>query len=84
MSTENESEIFGRLGRIERITERIDERTKSWADGHADHEHRIRDLERDNDKRKGFLAAAASIGGTIGAGITWLVNLLSSASFPNH
>ena len=54
---ENATEIFERLSRIEQGVARIDERTERHDRDHSDHEVRIRALERDNDKRKGVMAA---------------------------
>lgn len=70
---DNDAEIFNRLGRIEQGVARIDERTGQMAKNHEDHEKRIRDLERESDKRKGMLAAVSSLGGIIGAGVMWII-----------
>ena len=70
------SEIFERLSRIEQTLARIDERTARQESEHADHEARIRALERDSDKHKGALAVVGSIGGAIGGGIVWFVKHL--------
>lgn len=72
----NDAEIFNRLGRIEQGVARIDERTGSMAETHKDHEQRIRDLERESDKRKGVLAAVSSLGGIIGAGVMWILKAI--------
>ena len=54
---ENATEISERLSRIEQGVARIDERTERHDRDHSYHEVRIRALERDNDKRKGVMAA---------------------------
>ena len=72
----NDAEIFSRLREIGECVARIDERTEIFADKHRDHEKRIRDLERESDKRKGVLAVVSSLGGIVGAGIMWLVKLI--------
>ena len=69
---ESNTEIFERLGRSEQTLARIDERTKSHDSAHGDHEQRIRALERDNDKRKGVLAALSLFSSIIGGAIVWL------------
>jgi hypothetical protein len=71
--SENDAEIFKRLGKIEQTCARIDERTERQDMVHADHEKRIRDLELEGAKRKGVLAAVSSLGGLIGAGVMWLI-----------
>lgn len=73
---QNDSEIFSRLREIGEGVARIDERTsrmdKDAREKHADHERRIRDLERVRDKQVGFFAAASSLGGFVGAALMWL------------
>lgn len=66
------TEIHERLGKIEQLLARIDERTKA----HGDHEERIRALERDNDKRKGIYATIGFFGSIIGAVLMWLFKFL--------
>lgn len=67
-----EKEIFERLSRIEQISARIDERTARHEQSHRDHESRIRELERDNDKRKGALAIVGTLGGTLGGALVYI------------
>lgn len=67
---ENDGEIFTRLGRIEQMCARIDERTKCL----DDHEKRIRALEDKDSRRGGVLAALTTVGSAIGAAITWIVH----------
>lgn len=71
-----ESEIFDRLSRIEQTLARIDERTATMTANHADHETRIRALERDNDKRKGVVAAIVVGVSAAFQGIAWLLKHL--------
>jgi hypothetical protein len=71
---DNDREIFDRLGKIEQIVARIDERTKGDSDKHADHERRIRSLEDKEARRGGVLAALTAVGSTIGAALTWLIH----------
>lgn len=66
------SEIFERLGRIEQTTARIDERTARHDKEHNDHEQRIRELERDADKRKGVMAALSFFSSIVGGILVWL------------
>lgn len=66
------TEIFERLSRIEQTLARIDERTSRHDCGHTDHENRIRQLERDNDKRKGIVAALSFFSSIVGAILVWL------------
>ena len=77
---ENDGEIFSRLREIGEGVARIDERTAridgDMREHHADHETRIRALERESDKRKGALAAVGSLGGAVGAAIMWLVKVV--------
>ena len=70
------AEIFERLSKIEQILARIDERTKQHDSAHGDHENRIRALERDNDKRKGILAAVSFFASVVGAVLMWLFKTL--------
>lgn len=70
------AEIFERLSRIEQIVARIDERTKAHDSAHSDHEKRIRDLERENDKRKGMIAALSFFSSVVGAALAWLFKVL--------
>ena len=70
------AEIFERLSRIEQIVARIDERTKTHDSAHSDHEQRIRALERDNDKRKGMIAALSFFSSVVGAALAWLFKFL--------
>ena len=65
-------EIYEYLGKIAQTLARIDERTKNMADKHSDHEKRIRDLERDNDKRKGMMAALSLFSSVVGGVLVWL------------
>ena len=66
------AEIFERLSRIEQIVARIDERTKAHDSAHNDHEARIRALERDNDKRKGVMAALSLFSSVVGGALVWV------------
>ena len=66
------SEIFDRLSRIEQTLARIDERTARHENDHNDHEQRIRQLERDNDKRKGIMAALSFFSSVVGGVLVWL------------
>lgn len=69
---ENATEIFERLSRIEQGVARIDERTERHDRDHGDHEVRIRALERDNDKRKGVVAALSLFSSIVGGALVWL------------
>lgn len=64
--------ISQRLGKIEQTLARIDERTKS----HGDHEERIRELERAEDKRKGVMAALSLFSSVVGGALVWLFKVL--------
>ena len=66
------AEIFERLGKIEQTMARIDERTARHDGDHSDHESRIRALERDNDKRKGVMAALSLFSSVVGGVLVWL------------
>ena len=70
------AEIYERLRSIEQTVARIDERTKRHAQDHIDHEERIRALERDNDKRKGVMAALALFSSVVGSALVYLFKLL--------
>lgn len=74
---ENDGEIFGRLREIGEGIARIDERTSrmdaDMREHHADHEARLRVLERDNDKRKGIVAALAIGISAVFHAIVWIV-----------
>ena len=70
---DNDREIFDRLGKIEQIVARIDERTRLFDNSHADHERRIRTLEDKENRRGGILAALTTIGSAVGAAIMWIV-----------
>jgi len=70
------AEIFERLSRIEQIVARIDERTNAHDTAHNDHEARIRALERDNDKRKGIMAAVSFFASAVGAALMWIFKTL--------
>lgn len=65
------AEIFKRLSSIEQIVARIDERTKDYDSAQSDHERRIRNLEHDNDKRKGVIAALSFFSSIVGAALAW-------------
>lgn len=67
--TDNDREISDRLGKIEQLLARIDERTK----GLDDHERRIRLLEDKESRRGGVLAALTTIGSAVGAALMWLI-----------
>lgn len=69
----NDNEIFSRLLSIDKTVSRIDERTEQMQKTAGDHEQRIRNLERESDKRKGLIAAVSSFGGIVGAGVMWLI-----------
>lgn len=75
MAGEN-TEIFNRLGRIEQTLARIDERTSRHDTAHVDHETRIRQLEDENAKRKGFVAALVFVSSMLGAAASWVVSHL--------
>ena len=66
------AEIYERLGKIERTLARIDERTARHDSDHSDHESRIRALERDNDKRKGVIAALSLFSSVVGGLLVWI------------
>ena len=70
------AEIFERLGKIEQTCARIDERTERHDKAHDDHERRIRDLERESDKRKGVMAALSLFSSVVGGGLVWLFKYL--------
>lgn len=72
MGENSTSEIFERLSRIEQACARIDERTERHDRDHSDHEGRIRALERDNDKRKGVMAALSLFSSIVGGALVWL------------
>lgn len=74
---DNEREIFERLGKIEQIVARIDERTKGDGDRHADLEKRVRSLEDKAARRGGIIAALTTIGSACGATLTWLIHHLA-------
>ncbi len=67
-----EADIYERLRNIEATLARIDERTARHDTDHSDHEKRIRDLERDNDKRKGVMAALSLFSSVVGGVLVWL------------
>ena len=80
---DSENEIFGRLGRIERLTERIDERTANMATDHAevkeqvkDHEKRLQSVEKENARRSGFLAAIITGASIVVNGVIWILKQL--------
>ena len=64
-------ETYNRLRSIETMLARIDERTKTY----SDYEERLRALERENDKRKGILAALSLFSSIVGGGLVWLFKL---------
>lgn len=66
------AEIYERLGKIEQTLARIYERTARHDSDHSDHESRIRALERDNDKRKGVMAALSLFSSVVGGVLVWL------------
>lgn len=74
------SEVFERLSRIEQTLARIDERTARHDTAHDDHEKRIRDLERDNDKRKGVMAALSLFSSIVGGVLVYLFKLFFGGS----
>lgn len=71
-----DAEIYERLGKIEQTLARIDERTARHDSGHSDHESRIRALERDNDKRKGVMAALSLFSSVVGGALVWMFKTL--------
>lgn len=77
MPGNNDAEVFSRLRVIGEAVARIDERTermdKDARDHHQDHETRIRALERDNDKRKGVMAAIVVGVSVAFQGLAWLI-----------
>jgi hypothetical protein len=74
---QNDGEIFTRLREIGEGVVRIDERTQrmdaDMREHHADHEVRIRTLERDNDKRKGVMAAIVIGVSAVFQGLVWCI-----------
>ena len=62
------AEIYERLRSIEQTVARIDERTKAP----YDHEERLRNLEQDNAKRKGIVAALSLFSSVVGGVLVWL------------
>ena len=76
MGESNIAEIFERLSKIEQTLARIDERTAKHDSAHNDHEARIRALERDADKSKGFVAAIATVASAVGAGLMWILKAM--------
>lgn len=77
MPGNNNAEVSSRLRVIGEAVARIDERTermdKDARDHHQDHETRIRALERDNDKRKGVMAAIVVGVSVAFQGLAWLI-----------
>ncbi len=71
-----DAEIYERLGKIEQTLARIDERTARHDSDHSDHESRIRALERDNDKRKGVMAALSLFSSVVGGALVWMFKTL--------
>ena len=83
---ENDAEIFQRLRNIETTVVRIDERESHMISDHRDlkeqvrdHESRIRSMEQDGAKRKGFLVAIASAASVVVNAILYFVKLLFAA-----
>ena len=74
------AEVFERLSRIEQTCSRIDERTLAHDKEHNDHEARLRQLEKQDAKRSGALAAASIIGGLIVSGLAWLVKIVTGSN----
>ena len=70
------AEIFQRLGKIEQMVAKIDERTARHDTAHTDHESRIRELERESDKRKGMMAALSLFSSIVGGILVWLFKSL--------
>ena len=70
------AEIFSRLGKIEQTCARIDERTARHDKEHDDHEKRIRELEQENSKRKGVIAALSLFSSVVGGALVWLFKSL--------
>ena len=70
------AEIFQRLGAIEQTCARIDERTARHDKEHDDHEKRLRELEQENAKRKGVIAALSIFSSIIGGALVWLFDKL--------
>lgn len=77
MPASNDREIFDRLGKIEQIVARIDERTKNDSNTHADLEKRVRLLEDKEARRGGIMATLTTIGSAVGAAIMWLIQHLT-------
>ena len=69
------AEIYERLRNIEQTVARIDERTKA----HNDHEERLRNLEQDNAKRKGVMAALSLFSSIVGGVLVWLFKAIFGA-----
>ena len=78
MPTSNDREIFDRLGKIEQIVARIDERTQGYSDKHADLEKRVRSLEDKEARRGGIMATLTTIGSAVGAALMWLIQHLTT------
>lgn len=70
------AEIYERLRSIEATLARIDERMMGVVDKYSDHEKRIRELERDNAKRKGVMAALSLVSSIVGGILVWLFKRL--------
>jgi len=66
------AEIFQRLGKIEQMIAKIDERTARQDAAHNDHEVRIRELKSESDKRKGMVAALSLFSSVVGGVLVWL------------
>ncbi|MBO7689038.1 MAG: hypothetical protein J6V72_21850 [Kiritimatiellae bacterium] len=69
------AEMYERLGRIEQTLARIDERTARHDEQHGDHEQRIRKLETDSAKSRGFMAALSLFSSIVGGALVWLFKL---------
>lgn len=82
MPTSNDREIFDRLGKIEQIVARIDERTKNDNNTHADLEKRVRSLEDKEARRGGIMATLTTIGSAVGAALMWLIQHLTTGGTP--
>lgn len=78
--SENVAEIFARLLSIDKTVSRIDERTAQMQQTDSDHETRIRTLEAESAKRKGFIAAASSLSSLLTGGLLWLLKQITHNS----
>ena len=73
----NDGEIFSQLRKVGEVVVRIDERTeridRDMREHHADHEARLRALERENDKRTGVVAGIVVVVSVAFQGVIWAI-----------